>query len=226
MRLPFSIVPAFFVFCLCMGFYLNERAWNGQVYVYVGEERAPSAVRTLNDYSSIERKTLYRSAHTQLLANAEVFRESGRIGIQLGHPLLSRKSGGKEFGCQVQDHSGVFDHIEIVFIGTGISEGDHPARMIVDSRCHSLKNLNLLETVWIPMQDIVNSEPKDQEMQVFGDDPIMVRLEEIPSQWPESWTLWTIRLYSENNPDESLALDTPLLKQARPKLLSFDWKAE
>ena len=123
---------AFFILCLCLGFYLNDQAWDGKVFVYVGEDRSPSAVRSLSDYSSIERKALYRSAHTQLLASAEVFKRDGQIGIQLGHPLLNRMSGGKEFGCQVQDHSGVFDRIEIIFMGTGISEGGAAPRVVAE----------------------------------------------------------------------------------------------
>lgn len=217
-------VPAVFMFALGFGLWVNDRAWNGQVFVYVGEQRAPAAVRSLVDYSSMERKALYRSAHNQLLEHAEVLKRDGFIGVRLGHPLVNRKGGGKEFGCQVQDHPGVFDRIEIKFIGTGISESGEPARMTVEAHCQSLNDLNLLDVIWIPVSDIFASEPKDTEIQSYGDNPVLVRMESIPNQWPENWVLWSIRLYSNDNPDNVLVLDTPLLKEARPTLLSFDWK--
>jgi hypothetical protein len=217
--------PLFFVFCICAGWWVTDHAWNGQIFVYVGERRAPAAVRSLLDYSSFDRKALYRSAQAQLLAPAEVVLRDRYVGLRFGHPFVTRAGGGKAFGCQLKDHSGVFDHIEITFIGTGITDSGEPARMTIDSPCRALQDVNHLETVWIPMGDIFASPARDQELQTYGDQPVTVRLEQIPAQWPQNWVLWNIRLYSEDNPDRSLVLDTRRLKEARPTLLSFDWPA-
>jgi hypothetical protein len=122
----------------------------------------------------------------------------------------------------VQDRTGVFDHIELTFIGTGVSEGGEPARMVISAPCHSVNDVNRLDTVWIPMKTLMDLAPKDQEMDFYGDNPVQVKLEAIPDQWPRNWVLWNVRLYREDSV-ESLTLDAPVLKAVRPTLLSFDW---
>lgn len=224
--MPVRSVSAFFIVCLALGFWVNERSWNGQVYVYVGEERSPAAIRSLGEYSSIDRSALYRAAHTQLLAHAKIFNEAGRMGVQLGHPLMSRKGGGREFSCQVQDHSGVFDKIELVFVGTGVAGAGDPPRMIVVSKCKSEHNLNQLETLWIPTQEILDSPARDREFVIPSAEPVTVRLESIPDQWPDSWVLWSVKLYRDGQPEQAMLINTNQLRQARPKLLSLDWKTQ
>lgn len=222
MRL-FSSAPIIFSLSLCAGLWIADHSLNGQFFVFVGEQRSPAAVRSVLDYSSIERKALYRSAHTQLLANAEVIKRDGYAGIKLGHPVLSKGQGSKAFGCQVSGYDGMFNQIEITFVGVGISEGGVQPRMVVDAPCRAQKDLNYLETVWIPMSSILASEAKDQELHIFGSSPINVRLADIPSQWPQDWVLWSIRLYRDDNPEASFMIDASALKEARPKMLSFDW---
>ncbi len=216
--------PLIFVFCLCTGLWITERSWNGRLFVYVGEDRGPTAVHGTLEYSALDRGALYRSAHNQLLDNAEIIKSGKYAGVRFGHPLIAKEKGGKAFGCQVADHRGLFNQIEITFIGTGISEGGSPARMVVEAPCRAIRDLNKLETVWIPMGDIFASAPKDQELQIFGESPVVVKLEEIPSQWPTDWVLWSVRLYRDDDPDEALFISSKLIKESQVKKLSFDWQ--
>lgn len=192
--------------------------------MYLGEQRAPASLRTLGEYSSLDRKVFRRAAHTQLLADARVVSEDGQIGVQLGHPLVTGRNGSKEFGCQVRDHSGAYDHIQIIFVGTGVSEGGEVPRMTIDSVCRVDKDLSLLSMVWIPMNELTASPPKDQNVEIGGENPLSVQFTSMPSQWPENWVMWSVRFYRATNPEEALILDSKLLHQARPQLLSFDWK--
>lgn len=217
-------VVIFFAFCLTLGCYLNDRSWNGQVYVYIGEQRSPAAVRSISEYSPVDHQALYRTVQGQLMAYAQVIKDDEMLGLQLGHPILTGKSGGHEFGCQVADHSGVYDRMKITFVGTGISEGGEAPHMTIDARCKSKKNLNQLDTVWIPMKSIVQSPAKDQKFVFGSEDTVKLNFESIPSQWPEKWVLWNVRFYREDAPEQSLDVDAGALKQANAKLLSFDWK--
>ena len=97
--------------------------------------------------------------------------------------------------------------------------------MIVDARCWSQQDLNHLETVWIPMKSILQSQPRDQKFVFGSENTVKVYFESIPNQWPENWVLWNVRFYREDAPEQSLNLDASLLKQGRPGLLSFDWKS-
>jgi hypothetical protein len=138
---------------------------------------------------------------------------------------LTGKNGGREFGCQVLDHSGAYDRLEMTFMGTGISEGGESPKMIVDANCRSQKDLNQLEPVWIPMDALMQNPAKNQTYDVGGESALRISLQSMPDQWPENWVLWSVRFYREDSPDEALVVDANMLKQARAKLLSFDWKA-
>lgn len=218
-------IPAFFVLAIATGNHIATESWNGRVYVYLGEQRAPATVRSIRDYSAVDRKALTSSVNKQLLASAKLKELNGYIGVTLGHPLFKRAKGTGEFACPVQGRPGVFDKVELTFFGTGVSEAGDPPLMIVEGECAPGGNLNEMRTIWIPMKAIMASAARDQEMQLFGDQPVTVRLQQIPGQWPESWVLQSVRLFREHNPDDSLVLDSKMVREANPQRLSIAWRA-
>jgi len=145
------------------------------------------------------------------------------MGLTLGHPLM-KSSDRNEFACPVQGRPGMFDRVELTFIGTGISEAGQQPKMIVEADCATGPNLGEINTIWIPMQDIVTAEAKDQEMQIYGDHPVIVRLEQIPGEWPVAWVLSNIKLFRQANPDENVTIDSAKMRETSGKLLSFDWQ--
>jgi len=219
-----SYMSTFFMIFLWAGLTVADRSWNGAVYVYTGEYRAPAAVRTLSDYSILDRQALSRTPPVQLLHDARLFKDDFSIGLQLGHPLLNRAGGLRAFGCEVRDHSGAYDRIELRFVGQGVGEAGEPARMSVTAPCHAKENLNRLDTIWVPLAEVYRRPATDQEFEVGGPSPVSVRLEDVPAVWPESWVLMSIRLFREDDQEPPLILDTDELRQARPQLIEIDWK--
>jgi hypothetical protein len=223
----YILVSAFtFAFCLLSGVWLTNISWDGKVFVYLGEERAPAAVRSLSDYSAIEMKSLDASAHLQLMNNSVVVAERDRLGIQLGHPLLHREDGARVFGCEVRDHTGVYNRISLLFVAEGVSSSAAPPQMTVVSECHSMQDLNQLETIWIPMQQIYSLPARDQEFTSNDDNPVGIGFTDMPPEWPDRWVLMSVRLFRDDNPDQSLTIDTNHLRDARPTLLSLDWQRQ
>lgn len=207
------------------GYALSVDSWNGAVFVYLGEQRSPAAVRSMRDYSAIDRKALFSSVHRQMLDGAKLIRQAGFMALTLGHPLM-KSADRNEFACPVQGRPGLFDRVELTFNGTGISASGEQPQMIIESECTGGGNLNQLETIWIPMQDILSTEPKNQEMQMYGDHPVMVRLNHIPGEWPTGWVLSTVRLYHHENLEETMTIDSAKMRDTTDtgKLLSFDWQ--
>jgi hypothetical protein len=219
------VVPIFFVFAVIAGFRISTESWNGSVYVYMGEQRSPAALREARDFSAVDRKAISGNLSKQLLASAKLKELNGYIGVTLGHPLFKRARGTGEFACPVHGRPGVFDKVELVFMGTGVSEGGEPPTMVVEGECAPGSTLNEMRTIWIPLKAIMASAPQDQEMQLFGDQPVTVRLRQIPSQWPENWVLQSVKLYRENNPEESMLVDSKGVREGNPKLIQFGWRA-
>lgn len=217
------VVFAFFLFAAYMGFRVSVDSWDGRVFVYVGEDRAPASVRKLDDYAPLDRKALFTAPHRQLLNNASAFRDEKYVKINLGHPLL-KTSWGSEFACPVEGHAGLFDRMELTFIGVGVAESGEPPRLVVETDCAQGADLNSLAPVWIPMRDLAASPAKNREFRIFGDHPVDVRLEQFPSSWPEQWALWNVKLFKQTRPEDALNFGSAKLREANHKLLTFDWK--
>ena len=222
------LLPALLFFAaLGLAHWLTMQSWNGAVYVYVGERRAPAAVRSVRDYSAIDHRAIYRKAHEQLLAGAELIKRDGQLGVVLGHPLVSRpEDGSREFACHVPGQPGAFERVEITFYGTGITDNGRSPYLVIDTNCSAAVQIDRLATIWIPMQDIVKSTPRDQELQIPGSTATWIRLKNIPDQWPENWTLWSVRFYRPDAIDESLIADAIHLREGLASaLMSFEWRA-
>lgn len=218
-----SFVVFLFIVGLLIGYGMVVRSWGGSVYVYLGEERSPAAVRLLSDYAALDRDALTNEVHQQMVGDADFIKRDGELGIRLGHPLLKLKSGGFDFACAVQGRQGVFDRIELTFWGIGITESGHPPQIVMETACRTEEDLNRLATLWLPMAEILATPAKDQQLEFYEDRPLTIRLEQIPGEWPESWVLTRIRLFRDNNPSESLEIGASLIKEARSKILSFEW---
>jgi hypothetical protein len=215
-----------FLFITCAGFGLGltEASWDGKVYVYMGRERGPAAVKSIKDYSALDGGSLSKTAHAQLLADAHMDREDGYLGVKLGQILVKTESGARDFACAAGGRPGVYDRIQLTFMGEGITEGDSPPKMIVDAKCRSTFALERLDAVWIPMADIVSLPPKNQDLRSRGEEPTFIKLEHMPSAWPETWSLYEVRLYKETNPESFFKVGAGDILKGDYKSLGFEWK--
>lgn len=220
-----ALLFLFFASVMALGYWMSERAWDGQVYVYMGSERSPAAVRQLRDYTPVEGRSITRTAQEQLLADAQLDKQDGFLGIKLGQILVRREDGAREFACEANGRPGLFDRIELTFVGEGIAESGEPAKMVVDSKCSSLTDLDRLDTIWVPMQEILSLKPQDQDLQSRGEDPTFIKMQTVPSSWPTSWTLQSVKLYRRSSLDtQALTIGTAQLMEMNGKRLAFDWK--
>jgi len=200
------------------GYCLAVRSWGGGVYVYLGEERAPAAVRSLNDYSEVKRDSLYKSAHRQMLDEAEVERRDGHVGLHLGNPLMKNESGGSMFACKVRGREGLYDRIEMTFTGVGVSESGHNAEMVVETPCEAASEASLLSTIWLPMNEIQAGSPSDRSLTF---ESLSVKLTHVPSVWPENWVLSSVRVFHREGANPELRVEGAKMREARQSLLQF-----
>jgi hypothetical protein len=221
------LITAGFFVCALTGMWLNERSWNGQVFVYMGRDRGPASVKSVKDYTALPGTSLSASAASQLLADANLVKESGYVGVQLGQVLMQAQDGevGHEFACEVGGRPGIYDRVELTFMGEGIAEGDTPPKMVVDAKCRAGNSMERLETVWIPMEDMLSLKPKNQDLRSRGEEPTFIKLQAMPSSWPESWTLYQVRLYRESGGGQKFfKIDSADMLKGDLKRLGFDWK--
>lgn len=218
--------PIGFCLFLAAGYLVSVESWNGAVFVYLGELRSPASVRSMRDYSIVDRKALFASVHKQLLEGAKLMKDDGTMGLTLGHPLM-KASDGNDFACPVPGRAGLFDRVELTFLGLGISESGHQPKMVVEADCNPGTNLSQLSPIWIPMAEIVAAGPKDQDLQFYGEQPKKIRLEHIPGEWPTTWVLTSVRFFRQAFPDENMLINAEKMRETNGgKLISFDWQTK
>lgn len=206
--------------CVLTAYLLAIRSWDGEVFVYLGSVRSPSAVRSPSEYGVVHGRNLGQSIEEQLLSEARLDQEEGHLGIQLGNPIL-RYDGRKSFACSAGNHPGLFDRVEIEFSGLGVLDSGEVPRLIVNANCASLSEPELLETIWLPIEDIQRdrkeSTIRDKEERVR----LTVRLEHLPEEWPPEWVMTRVRFYQQDNPAEAVTLDSTRLRNSGRALLRF-----
>ncbi len=214
---------AVILFCtfVLSGYKFAISTWGGVVYVYLGEERAPAAVRNSADYSEMSYRNLGASVEEQLVSEAEVEMREGAAGIYLGNPLL-RAAEGLEFACQVKDRAGIYDRVELSFMGTGISTSGETAELIVEAPCESRDIAWALEPIWIPIRQIVSQPAKDADYQTEGEHPVKFHLRHMPDEWPPQWVLARVKLFRSDDEEVFLEIDAQKMRSARASLLTFD----
>lgn len=200
------------------GYLLAVQSWGGTVFVYLGEKRAPASVRRTSDYAEVPRSALHQSAHAQLAASGSIEKRDGSVGIHLGNPLVRNTLGETDFACKVKGREGLFDHLELTFTGTGISEGGENPKMTVVGPCEGTDSFSELATVWLPMDEITRGKPNDG---VFTFDNVKVQLESMPGAWPDSWVLSNVRLFRQSEPTTEFKVDAMQMRTSRPSLISF-----
>jgi len=214
----------FFLSLFVGGVHLGKSSWDGVVYVYLGERRAPASLRKPADYVPISNQTFTMSSAQQLMEFAQIFKQEGVVGLRLGHPLIPHaQGGGLELACEAEGRAGSFTHMEVQFWGTGASShGDKPT-LTVNLPCRVSSDIAALEILWIPMKFIVSQPVQDMELQNPLGSPGVFRLENMPDVWPENWLLWSVRFYREDDSDATFEIDAAEMRETSHGLISFDW---
>jgi hypothetical protein len=216
------LAASLFVLCLLAAYTNVLRSWGGGVFVYLGEERAPAAVRSLADYSELKGEALSATAERQLLAQAEIAKRPGFIGVNLGNPLLRMDDGTSGFSCRVRGRDGLYERLQMTFDGVGVSTSGDIPKMVVEAPCEALTSPTNLDTVWIPLGEMVAAAARDADY-VYGDGDSAMRIQmvNIPGEWPPGWTLTGVRLLKRDS--ASLDFEGVKLRSARASMLSFEW---
>lgn len=221
MRMRPILTVIVFISSVICGYKLAIQSWGGTVYVYLGEERSPAAVHGSAGLSPVNRRAVGASVFAQLIGDAELVKKDGSIGIFLGNPLLKTQSGN-EFACRVKGREGLYDRVEMSFMGVGISTSGDTPEMIVEAPCESLDESTRIAPIWVPVKQIFATPAADADFKTEGDHPVNIRVRNIPDDWPPQWVLSRVKLYRADDGEYFLEAGGADMKNARPSLLSFE----
>lgn len=197
-----------------------QSAWNGTVFVYLGEDRSPAATRNLSDYFPVDSRILRQPKEKQIFGSLSFLDHDKELGVGLGDLLVQDSSGRVRFACRVESHQPVFDRIELSFEAVGVSEDGQVPSMTVDSACRTDDDPLRLTPIWLPMSRIYDSVPQARRLELPEIGGSTVRLRDLASVWPERWTLVRVRLYDTAGATPNLILSP----HPSGDSFSFEWK--
>ena len=214
-----------FMLVLCLANQMVARSWDGRVFVYMGERRAPASVRHPEDYSAVKASALTDPIQNQVMASATLDVRQDMVGIRLGHPLVPAGGDGtRGFACAVPGHEGQYDRVRVTLYGTGVTDSGNEPHLDIETDCRSSTSLDTLDEIWIPMAEIMRQSTDDGEEVIPGEGGTVIRRSNIPNTWPTSWSLVSLQFYREGAVDPGLTLQAADLLAGGVGLLSFDFK--
>jgi hypothetical protein len=213
------------LFCstLLAGYFLVTHSWGGTVYVFVGEKRSPAAVRSISDYSEMDRSVFGLSVHDQLLKYAVVEEQSGTLALHFGNPLISLEDGSKAFACRIRGRDGLYEYVTMIFEGVGVTDNGESPNMILTSTCSAEGRVAHLDPILLPKTKLLAGPARDFSLELNDQNRSRVVFKNL-HEWPPQWALSKVRFSAADSGATELVVEAADEALAGKKVLSFDWK--
>ena len=201
------------------GGWVSTESWNGIAYYYIGDKRQPAAVRKVIDFSHLEGSALQLASKKRLLADAKIISTDDGVGIELGHFITRGSDGGKQFACYV------YNRVQLVFYAEGLAvAGDKPT-MTVESNCLIGNDINRISAIIIPVNKVLKEKPGDLELKYLDGNPISIQFEHVVDQWPQEWSLGSVKLFNQMTPGQEVFIDHQQVREEAPQPIKMVWKS-
>ena len=199
------------------GFLFTTRSWNSWVYSFKSKDfRVLAAVQRDEslDPRTIEGGSLKNTSSDLLIQNASLETSKKGVGIRLGHLTIFENNKVVSV-CQL------YDKVEMQFRGEGISVSGEACLLIVESDCLTGIDSRHLRTIWIPMAQITQQPPSNIHLTTMVGQPTYIQTKHIGDDWPEEWSLFSIRLFHSESPSKELFFNEKQLMSWPP--IQFTW---
>ena len=210
-----------FVTTLVCGVLISRNSWNGYVYVYVPDQRSPSAIPRRHDLTRFAGQELTKRIHERLIGDARILHRESDLGIELGQFVTENSDRKKVFACSV------YDKIEMRFVAEGIATGGNLPVMEVMGNCEiNSEQVNWIKPIWIPAGRLIKEPAINKEISFFDAEPVSLKFSHMSDQWPSQWVLDSVRLVSSNGVAEDVQLSRDRIRLALPRSLILEWEAQ
>ena len=202
------------------GFYGASRSWDGTVIVHAmsfEDRRSPAAIQRVFDFSHLDGDKLRLASQKRLVTDARTILGQDEVGIELGHFVTKGDNGARLFACEY------FDRLTLSFEAEGLASNGDKATMKIDAPCRMGPDLNRIAAIWVPTRRIVEEKPVDMDLAYKENDSVRFRFDNMPSQWPRSWIMTSIRIYNDAETGRELSISHPEMREIaeRPIRVAF-----
>lgn len=182
------------------------------------EERGPSSITPVFDFSHLQGSVFDISARQRLASSFQISKsKENEVGVALGNFVMMSSKGDKVFAC------GVFNRVVMAFEADGVSVGGQTPTLTVEVPCQIGDDIDRLGMIKIPLKKIKDEPAKDAEFQFIEDgQTIVIKAQDIPSQWPSRWILAELKLKSEGT-GQTLVVNKEEFLRVNHHLFSMNW---
>ena len=152
----------------------------------------------------------------RVLSGTKAWKEDGAVAIQVGHFIAKGVNGESSQLCEI------FHDLSLTFSAEGMAVSGARPTMIIEGACVASKDGSTTEAIWIPVDQIKGEKPADAELRFTTPSNIVVKLRDIPGEWPTYWVLKEIKLLDKKE-GRSMTIDTPTIYKLSQVPISFSW---
>lgn len=155
--------------------------------------RSPASISKMNDFSELSGNGFLSAAKKRVVGVARQIQSvpsAQMIGIQLGNFVLKNQNREKIFACTQ------FSKLILEFEAED-AKSAHPPVMTVETVCREDRDVNYLETIWLPVKKILREPAGDGEFIPEGSN-LKLTFKDLGSDWPTSWKLRELRLIAKD----------------------------
>lgn len=215
-------ITMLFVISFAAGWWLLQVSWQGKSHINVAQvqrlDRDPAAINQVFDFSTLRGTALSEALKKRLLQGAEFLRKDQRLGIKLGHFVVSGPNGRRIFACAR------YDKIVVIFRAQGMAVNGKRPQMRVVSDCRISKNVNETATIWVPVDRVRNEKPTEMRLDYMLDLPVSLTFKNLFGSWPKSWELVSIELYnSGEGQGQGIKVTTSDIQKIHDGAISINW---
>lgn len=179
--------------------------------------RNPAAIRKSYDFSKLSGSALKTAGQKRLLKDIKLAWEKERVGIELGHFVVKGESGNKEFACAF------YDRVLFEFVAEGMAENGHIPQMTIEGPCEVSKNINRMEPVWLPVDQLRQLKPGELKGRFFPHEKVTVHVEHASSAWPKTWRLQSLKVFNQVNSQRVLEVGDEKVREHLSNSLTLSW---
>ncbi len=206
----FPILILLFI-TFAIGWYLGTSPATVRLQLF--EKRNPAGINDRYDFSELTGDALADKSRDRLFEDVRISVSGSMVEVEIGHFVVRGPDGQPEFAC------GYYTQVALTFFADGMASNGQVPEMTVVDNCVVGTNVNRIQTLRIPFQNIINERPGDADFsfQDFSN----VSMRNVGEEWPRSWYLHSIRL---SNPDYSdRAIESDHVSSGKGPIYNFNF---
>lgn len=195
------IATRFFIFFTFFAAGYSYLSMNQEKFVIT---RDPAAIRQSYDFSHLRGDALSNAMKERMIAGLEVYKETDRMGLAIGHFTFTNGAGEKTLACRE------FDKMVLSFEAEGVVVNGERPSMEIEGGCRFSDDLAKIHPLYLPVARILGEKPADGEFQFRDGSPVAVRFANLSDEWPRKWVLTGVSLSGNK---EKLAIERNELRR-------------